>query len=110
MFALIVKSGYSWNGGLKPRVEELSRDCPKTLFTLTGSRWGGENRYNKDGIRYRLFDTEEEAQAAIPDEVSAAIGAEKTAYDELDRSRKHREEQVQQMMSSESWQGGLNGY
>lgn len=49
---LLVDTTNTWSDRWKPRVEKVSRDCPKTLFTE--SRYG-ENRYRKDKIRYKVL-------------------------------------------------------
>lgn len=53
MYAVIVERFEMWRDQWTPKVQEVTRDRPKTLFTRCGGF--SENRYLKSRISYRLF-------------------------------------------------------
>ena len=102
MFALIVKThGLSFER--RPCVAEVSRDRPRTLFTRARC---GENRHHKDGVRYRLFDTREEAEAALPQEVRDLLELEKSHEEALRATQDHIRRAVDGLVAGDDWSGG----
>lgn len=102
MWALVVKT-FGMSFERRPRIVELSRDRPKTLFTKT--RYG-ENRYHKNSIRYRLFNTKEEAFAALPQVIRANLEYEESMEQELRRVQEALRKEIDNLIAGDDWSGG----
>lgn len=103
MWALVVKTcGLSFQRR-RPQVAEVMQDRPKTLFTKTRQ---GENYYHKDLIRYRLFDTKEEAEAALPQIIRANLEYEESMEQELRRVQEALRKEIDSLVAGDDWSGG----
>lgn len=83
-YVVIVRMNKWWSGSWKPMVLPLSRDRPKTIWTT--DRWGEICHYKKN-IRYKIFDCEADARAALPSSVSNAIARMDYLQEQLDKQR-----------------------
>lgn len=97
-----------YRGGWVPKLYELVKETDKTLVVKPlpdGDKTRWDRRYHKNKIRFQLFDTIEEAKAAMPDHIREGIVDHQEAMDAERDARNRIEEDVKEMVLGDEWMG-----